>query len=97
MSEPILESLEKQLKQYLGQTVPFQVAHDIHAPLELANILEAKGFSFQLKDLCPKSMNESLWRAIFIKDGEKFSADNPQSSVAVCRAAIGALSPPSNG
>jgi hypothetical protein len=97
MSEPILGRLEKQLKQYLGQAVPFHVAHDIHAALELANILETKGFSFQLKDLCPKSMNESLWRAIFIKDGEEFSADNPQSSVAVCTAAIGALSPPSKG
>ncbi len=97
MSEPILGRLEKQLKQYLGQAVPFHVAHDIHAALELANILEAKGFSFQLKDLCPKSMNESLWRAIFIKDGEEFSADNPQSSVAVCTAAIGALSPLSKG
>ena len=96
MSESIPEILEKQLKHHLGEAVPAHAVHDINAALELSEILEAKGFSFQLKDLCPKSMNESLWRAIFIKDGEKFSADNPQSSVAICTAAIGAMTiPPS--
>ena len=91
MSESIPEILEKQLKHYLGEAVPTRAAHDIHAALELSEILEAKGFSFQLKDLCPKSMNETQWRAIFIKDGEEFSANDAQSSVAVCTAAVGAL------
>jgi len=91
MSESIPERLEKQLKHHLGEAVPTHAAHNIHAALKLSKILEVKGFSFQLKDLCPKSMNETQWRAIFHKDGEAFSADDPQSSVAVCTAAIGAL------
>ncbi|WP_300464648.1 hypothetical protein [Desulfobacula sp.] len=91
MSESIPEILENQLKLYLGEAVPTHAVSDIHAALELSEILEAKGFSFQLKDLCPKSPNETQWRGIFIKDGEKFSADDPQSSVAVCKAAVDAL------
>ncbi len=57
----------------------------------IPEILEAQGFSFQLKDLCPKSQNETRWRAIFLKDGKKFFADDPQSSVAVCTAAVDAM------
>lgn len=91
MSESIPEKLEKQLKYHLGEAVPAHAAYDIHAALKLSEILEAKRFSFHLKDLCPKSINETKWRAIFLKDGEKFSADNPQSSVAVCTAAVDAL------
>lgn len=91
MFESIPERLEKQLKYHLGEAFPTHAAYDIHAALKLSEILEAKGFSFQLKDLCPKSMNETKWHAIFLKDGEKFSADDPQSSVAVCTAAVDAL------
>jgi len=92
MSESITEILEKQLKQHLGEAVPTHAAYNINAALELSEILKAKGFSFQLKDLCPKSLNETQWRAIFFKDGKKFSADDPQSAVAICTAGVDALS-----
>jgi len=91
MSESIHERLEKQLKQFLGEAVPAHAAYDINAALELSVYLETKGYSFQLKDLCPKSPNKTQWRAIFLKNGEKFSADDPESSVAVCTAAVDAL------
>ena len=91
MSESIAEILEKQLKQHLGEAVPTHAVYNINPALELSKILEAQGFFFQLKDLCPKSQNETQWRAIFLKNGEKFSADNPQSSVAICTAAVDAL------
>ncbi len=61
MPESIPEILEKQLKQHPGEVVPNHVAYDIHATLELSEILEAKGFSFQLEDLCPKSMDKPHW------------------------------------
>jgi hypothetical protein len=76
---------------HLGEVVLNHAAYDIHAALELSEILEAKGFSFQLKDLYPKSMDKTKWRAIFHKNGKKFSADDPQSSVAVCAAAVDSL------
>jgi DNA-directed RNA polymerase subunit F len=91
MTEFIHERLEEQLKQHLGEIVPNHTARDIHAALELAGILENRGFVFKLKDLCPKKPDESMWRAIFFKDDQRFSADNPQSSVAVCMAANDAL------
>jgi len=91
MSESIPEILQRQLKQHLGEVVPTNAVYDIHAALELSEILEARGFSFQLKDLCAKSMTETQWRAIFFKDDKNSSADDPQSSVAVCMAAVDAL------
>ncbi|SMC78240.1 hypothetical protein SAMN02746065_11023 [Desulfocicer vacuolatum DSM 3385] len=92
MSDSIPEILEKQLKHHLGKAVPANVAHDIHSALQLSEVLEAKGFSFRLKDLCPKSLNETQWSAVFIKDGQEFSANNAESAVAICTAAVGALS-----
>lgn len=97
MSESIFEKLEKQLKQILGEAVPNRAVYDINAAMELAGILETRGFSFQLKDLCPRSLSETAWRAIFSKDSVTFSAENPQSSVAVCMAAIDALTNPLPG
>lgn len=94
MSESIPEQLEKQLKHHLGKAVPANAVDNVHAALELAGLLEARGFSFQLKDLCPKSPNQTLWRARFVKDGKKFSADDPRSSMAVCTAAVDALTGP---
>ena len=91
MSKPTHEQLEKQLKQFLGEAVPKQAIDDIHAAIEIARILETKGFTFQLKDLCPKSMNETAWRATFFKDNVAFAADDPESSVAVCKAAVDAM------
>lgn len=91
MSISIPEKLEEELKIRLGDVVPNNVAYDIHAALELAEILKTKGFSFKLKDLCSKSMTDTYWRAIFFKDGEEFSTDDQESAVAVCTAAIAAL------
>lgn len=91
MSEPAAENLEKQLKQLLGDSVPKQAVYNINAAMELAGILETKGFTFQLKDMCPKSLTQTSWRANFLKQDMIFSAENPQSSVAVCMAAVDAL------
>ena len=92
MSESAIERLEKQLKQLLGESVPEQAVYNINAAMELAGILETQGFTFQLKDMCPKSLTETHWRATFLKEDAVFSAEAPQSSVAVCMAAADALS-----
>ena len=91
MSESAVEHLEEQLRQLLGDAVPNQAVHNINAAMELAGMLEDKGFTFQLKDMCPKSMTDTNWRAAFLKDDAQFSAENPQPSAAVCMAALGAL------
>ena len=91
MPESTPEQIEKQLKQYFGEAFPSHAVYEINPALELSQIMEARGFGFQLKDLCPKSLNQTQWRAVFFKDGQKFSADDAQSSVAVCTAAVDAL------
>lgn len=91
MPETIFEKLEAQLNQLLDQTIPTHAAYDINPALELVKMMEIKGFSFQLNDLCSRSLTNSLWCAMFVKDGENFSAEYPQAPVAICAAAIGAL------
>nr|WP_321397765.1 hypothetical protein [uncultured Desulfobacter sp.] len=91
MSESAVENLEEQLKQLLGESVPDQAVYNINAAMELASTLESKGFTFQLKDMCPKSLIETNWRATFLNEGATFSAENSQSAQAVCMAAVDAL------
>lgn len=94
MNPSISEKLENELKKHLGEAVPAHAAIDIHAALALADILKLKGFGFHLNDLCPGSPDQTRWQAIFSRDQDEFTADHPDASVAVCSAAIGALSNP---
>nr|WP_319394416.1 hypothetical protein [uncultured Desulfobacter sp.] len=91
MSDSATENIEEQLKLLLDESLPNQAVYNINAAMELAGILENKGFTFKLKDLCPKSLVETNWRATFLKEGATFSAENPQSAMAVCMAAVDAL------
>jgi hypothetical protein len=94
MDSSISDKLENELKKYLGDAVPAHAATDIHAALELADTLKSKGFGFHLKDLCPGSPDQTRWQAIFSKNNDEFTADHSDASVAVCSAAIGALTTP---
>jgi hypothetical protein len=94
MSTTLSEKLENELKKYLDGAVPAHAATDIHAALALADTLKSKGFGFRLKDLCPGSPGQIRWQAVFSRDEKEFAADHPNASVAVCTAAIGALSHP---
>lgn len=86
-----IETLEKQLQEGLGAEIPAHPASDINTALEIAEMLQAKGFTFRLKDLCPKSISDSNWHAIFKKDEDNFTAENVDSAVAICAAAVAAL------
>jgi hypothetical protein len=94
MNTTLSDKLEIELKKYLGEAVPALAATDIHAALALADILKSKGFGFHLKDLCPGSPDQTQWQATFSRNEETFSADHPDAPMAVCTAAIGALSHP---
>ncbi len=94
MSTTLSDKLENELKKYLGETVPARAATDIHAAMALADTLKSKGFAFHLKDLCPGSPDQTRWQAVFSRNEEEFAAENPDVSMAVCTAAIGALSHP---
>ncbi|WP_321492644.1 hypothetical protein [uncultured Desulfobacter sp.] len=91
MSGSEIKTLEEQLEQLLQEPVPDQAVYNVNAAMQLASIIEAKGFTFQLKDMCPKSLIETNWRATFLKEGEVFSAEHAQSSMAICLAAVDVL------
>ncbi len=91
MSELTDEQLEKRLDELLGDDVPAQVLQDVNVALLVADIVQTKGYTFHMEDLCRRSMDDCMWRVIFSKDGLEFSADDPRAAVAVCSAAVKAL------
>ncbi|WP_031480816.1 hypothetical protein [Maridesulfovibrio frigidus] len=91
MSELTIEQLEKRLNDLLGDDVPEQATQDVNVALQVAEIVKSKGFSFQMEDLCRRSMDDCMWRVVYSKDGVEFSADDPRAAVAVCSALVKAL------
>lgn len=91
MSESTPETLESQLKTLIGTECSPHPAQDVNAALQVAEQLKSKGFSFSLKDMCPKSLCETQWRAVFQKGDEEFMAENTRSEIAICAAAVKAL------
>ncbi|OEU65561.1 MAG: hypothetical protein BA863_01480 [Desulfovibrio sp. S3730MH75] len=91
MSELIIEDLEKQLDEFFGAELPDRALQDVNVALQVAEMVKCKGYSFQMEDLCRRSMDESMWRASFSKDGEDFYVDDARAAVAVCAAVVKAL------
>lgn len=92
MPEFTVEELEQQLASCLGCEIPQNAVFDVSAALRLADMMKAKGYEFDLDDLCRKSLTDSNWLATFSKDDMEFAAEDPQASLAICVAALGALS-----
>ena len=86
-----LDELDRRLGAYLAPELPERPSSDVNLALRVAGLLESKGYSFQLKDLCPKSLSESLWQAVFSAGDARFVAEDCRSAVAVCTAALAAL------
>jgi hypothetical protein len=91
MPQRTVEELEKELGTLLGSDCPACAAQDINAALQVSGLLEAKGFSFAMKDCCPKSMTDTRWRAVFARGDEEYAAEHESSAKAVCAAAVAAL------
>lgn len=91
MSELTIEELEAKVAQLIKTDIPAHPAHDIHAALAVAEHMENLGFTFALKDMCPKSLSETMWCATFGSDELTYTAENPDAAVAVCTAITKAL------
>lgn len=91
MPEYSLEDLNKKLAGYLDFELSDAPTTDINTALQISEFMESKGYGFRLKDLCPKSLTESSWRAIFTHGDTEFTAENTESAIAVCSAALAAL------
>lgn len=92
VSELNMEELSKQIEERFGPDFPANPTGDVHDALVIAERLQKQGYEFAMKDMCPRSMTDSMWRAVFAKDGAECAAENPQAAVAVCLAALGAVS-----
>ncbi|MBG0790298.1 MAG: hypothetical protein H0S80_07370 [Desulfovibrionaceae bacterium] len=83
--------LDRRIEEFLGQTLPERPTADLSAALKVADFMEAKGYSFKMQDMCPKSLNQCLWRAVFAAEGTEFAAEDSRPAVAICAAAAAAL------
>jgi hypothetical protein len=84
--------LESALKRLLGDAYIDQALVHIGAALQLAGVLEQKGYEFKLADARPKSPDQNLWRAMFAKEGKTFTIEDEDAPLAVCRCVLEALS-----
>ena len=91
MPNPVVEEIDERLGQLLDGELPILPSTDVNEALRVADCMESRGFSFQLKDMAPKSLYDCLWRATFTHGDKEFSAEDSESAVAICIAAAAAL------
>ncbi|WP_141721108.1 hypothetical protein [Desulfoplanes formicivorans] len=73
--------------------VPF--ATNISLALTVAEKLQTLGYTFKLKDLCPKDIEHDNWAAIFTDEqGTLVRQEHENAATAICRAAFAILSTP---
>jgi len=89
---PEREALKHALEGLLGAPLPGDPTRHVNDALDLAGRLEARGYGFRLRDARPKDPRASLWKAVFSKDGGAFESEDAEAALAVCRAALAALS-----
>jgi len=89
---PERETLKRALENLLGAPLPGDPARHVNDALELADMLEARGYGFRLRDARPKDPHANLWKAVFTKDGGAVESEDAEAALAVCRAALAALS-----
>lgn len=85
------EELDQRIEQLLDCTLPDRPTADINVALKVADLMESRGYNFQIQDMCPKSLHETLWKAVFASQNSEYVAEAPQSAVAICTAAVAAL------
>ncbi|NDY58238.1 hypothetical protein G3N56_16010 [Desulfovibrio sulfodismutans] len=89
---PERTALKRALEELLGAPLPGDPTGHVNDALDLAGRLEARGYGFRLRDARPKDPLANLWKAVFTKDGRAFENEDAEAALAVCRAALAALS-----
>lgn len=91
MSNHALKEIDKQLGRIPDLELSVPPSSDVNEALRVVDYFESKGFSFRLKDMVPKSLSESRWRATFTHAETEFVAEDSQPAVAICIAAAAVL------
>jgi len=81
--------IDLRIAKLMGDEKARAYCADINAALTVAQKMEQRGFFFQLKDLRPKKINESLWRAALrTPSGAEFAAQDENPALAICLAVL---------
>jgi len=81
--------IDSRIAKLMGEKEARAYCMDVNAALEAAQKMEQRGFFFQLKDLRPKKINESLWRAALrTPSGAEFAAQDENPALAICLAVL---------
>jgi len=91
MRQPTTMELDRRIERFLDCALPDRPTADIGVALKVADFMESKGYGFQLKDMCPHSLDQAMWKAVFIAADAEFAAEDAQGAVAICAAAAAAL------
>ncbi|MDD4732851.1 MAG: hypothetical protein PHX58_13050 [Desulfovibrio sp.] len=83
--------LEQTLCHLLGGPLPEHATEHINQALQVAGLLEQRGFEFRLLDARPKDPEATLWKALFSKGDRLFQCEHSDAALAVCTAAARAL------
>ncbi len=87
-----MNDIDDQLCRLLELDPTIRPSCTVNDALRVAECLEARGYSFTLKDMARASLYDTLWQATFGRDGVEFTAENEQAPLAICTAATDALS-----
>ena len=91
MQQLTTHELNRRIERFLDCELPDHPTADIGCALQVADFMESKGYGFQLKDMCPHSPDQAMWKAVFIASDAEFAAEDAQGAVAICAAAAAAL------
>ena len=81
--------IDSRIAELMGEKEARAYREDINAALDVAQKMEERGFDFKLKDLRPKKIHESLWRAVLkTPSGTEFVAQDENSALAICLAVL---------
>ena len=91
MRQYTTEELDRTIDRFLDFDLTDRPTADIGVALRVADFMESKGYAFQLTDMCPNSLHESMWKASFKTSGAEFAAEDGSAAVAICTATAAAL------
>ena len=82
-------NLDSRIAELMGEKEARAYCAHINVALDVARKMEERGFDFKLKDLRPKKINESLWRAVLkTPSGTEFAAQDENPALAICLAVL---------
>ena len=95
MAHETIPQLNTFMATFMNEEADVPFATNISSALSVAEKLQTLGYTFKLKDLCPKDIDHDKWAAIFTDEqGACIREEHENAATAICRAAYVILSTP---